>query len=61
MDRVRPEYEYEDEDVVGRPEEELRERDESNRSGNRPARRDESMRDEEFNPSSRGDERGEVT
>jgi len=57
MDRVRPE----DEDVVGRPEEELRERDESNRSGNRPARRDESVRDEEFNPSSRGDERGEVT
>ena len=57
MDRVRPE----DEDVVGRPEEELRERVESNRSRNRPARRDESMRDEEFNPSSRGDECGEVT
>jgi hypothetical protein len=57
MDRVRPE----DQDVVGLPEEELREADESNRSGNRPARRDESMRDEDFNPSSRGDERGEVT
>jgi hypothetical protein len=57
MDRVRPE----DQDVVGLPEEELREADESNRSGNRPARGDESMRDEDFNPSSRGDERGEVT
>ena len=57
MDRVRPE----DQDVVGLPEEELREADESNRSGNRPAPRDESMRDEDFNPSSRGDERGEVT